>query len=239
MYDIDILEAQWKKYNKKKRRPYYIVSFFFILISALGSFIFMNKELVLTKVEAFQSKKVSIKKDNVYKDLPITTLALKKKKIGSDINLNTVKPISPLVIDTNPMEPEDVLIEVRDAPKHIAPVSDRAVPKRKRPKMHLEIVEMSGERAYVDVKNRFSIAPDPDDSLFLARNYYRDKKYSKAAYWALQTNKLNGDIEESWLIFARAKAKTGQKNEAIRVLSEYAKRSNSDDAYKLLKELKK
>ena len=236
MYDIDLLETQWKKYNKKKRRPFYLMSFFLIFMIGLGVLFFMNKELVLNKFENLQSNKSSSDSNSVFKDAPIDTLAVKKNHEG---NLNSLKPVAPVVIDTNPMEPEDVLIEVTDARVPATVTKQINVEQKVKPKMHLEIVEMSGERAYVDVKNRFSIAPDSDDSLFLARNYYRDKKYSKAAYWALQTNKLNGDIEESWLIFARAKAKTGQKNEAIRVLSEYAKRSNSDDAYKLLKELKK
>ncbi len=236
MYDIDFLESQWKKYNKKKRRPYYVGSLFLLTIVGLGLLFVMNKALILKKLESLQTKEVSLKHESVFKDSPIDTLALKKDKLESGFKK---MPSSSVVIDTNPMEPEDVLIETEEKPNTTVTSKRENSDRRVRPKMHLEIVEMSGEQAYKDVKNRFSIAPDPDDSLFLARNYYKDKKYTKAAYWALQTNKLNGEIEESWLIFAHAKAKTGHKNEAIRVLSEYVNRSNSLEARKLLQKLKR
>jgi len=108
-----------------------------------------------------------------------------------------------------------------------------------RKKIHFEMVDANTPSAYKEIESRFAFAPDPDDALFLARMYYKNGNYRKAARWALETNKLNGNIEESWLIFARAKAKTGQKNEAIRVLSQYAKKSNSTEAKKLLKQLEK
>lgn len=234
MYDIDLLESEWKKYNSKKRRPYYVVTLSLTALTVIGVSLFMNKELVMHTLEGLKSKNIPITESKeVFRDTSIDTLSLKKNQVGTALSL--VKP----VVDTNPMEPEDVLIEMRDTSKTTGRKEIKSVERRVRPKMHLEIVEMSGEKAYVDVKNRFSIAPDPDDSLFLARNYYKDKKYSKAAYWALQTNKLNGEIEESWLIFAQAKEKTGHKNEAIRVLSEYVSRSNSINAQKLLKKLKR
>jgi len=36
-----------------------------------------------------------------------------------------------------------------------------------------------------------------DDSLFLASNYYKKGAYKKAVYWALQTNKIDKNIEET------------------------------------------
>ena len=171
-------------------------------------------------------------------DKPIDTLEVKKARKNSALTMNHVKPEILIPVDNNPMNQSDVFIEVTDAKKPIASAIKAVINEKPRKKMHLEITEMSGERAYKDVKNRFSMAPDPDDSLFLARNYYKEGKYSKAAYWALQTNKLNGDIEESWLIFAKSKSKTGHKNEAIRVLSQYVAKSNSTEARKLLYKLK-
>ena len=166
----------------------------------------------------------------------LDTLALKKipQKSNAIIFETQKKPVK--TNDNNPMEPSDVFIEVTDASN----VTEENSVTRKKPKRKIKIeVTEIGYSAYKAVEERFSDAPNSDDSLFLARGYYAKKKYSKAAYWALQTNKIDGDIEESWLIFARSKAKIGKKNEALRVLSEYVKKSNSSKARKLLNALKR
>ena len=266
MYDISQLEDQWKSYNKKRRKPFYVLIITVVSFSVLGVSFFMNKDFLLSKYHSLNAKVDVADNKPIFMDKPIDTLALKHNEDKETLNAEDLKPVTIKVTDNNPMNPEDVLIELQDTPvavthvnkkiskekqrqkMHIevrdAPVAATHVKKKinkekPRKKMHLEIIEMSGASAMKDVKNRFSMAPDPDDSLFLARNYYKEKKYSKAAYWALQTNKLNGEIEESWLIFAKSKAKTGHKNEAIRVLSQYVSKSNSTEARKLLYKLKK
>ena len=108
-----------------------------------------------------------------------------------------------------------------------------------RKKMHLDIIETTSVSAYKDVAKRFHQSHDTDDSLFLAKSYYRKGNYKKAEYWALQTNKVNDNIEESWLIFVSSKVKLGHKNEAIRILTTYIKRSNSAEARSLLYKIKK
>ena len=105
--------------------------------------------------------------------------------------------------------------------------------------MHLNIVETSSVSAYKDVAKRFKQTHDTDDSLFLARSYYRKGNYKKAEYWSLQTNKINRNIEESWLIFAKSKVKLGRKNEAIDILTKYIKKSNSAEGKSLLNKIKK
>ena len=159
-----------------------------------------------------------------------------KKEVYQNNTIALEKEKKPVQQNNNPMEASDVFIEVTD-PAQVE-VSSSVSRKRSKKKIHIEVTEISSS-SYKAVEERFADAPDSDDSLFLARGYYKRKNYRKAAYWALQTNKLDGGIEESWLIFARAKAKTGQKNEALRVLSEYVKKSNSSEAIKLLNTLKK
>jgi len=234
MYDIKPLEEQWEKYNRKRKRPFYIRILLLILLGIAGFFIFENRDFLLKKFEIMNQKVSQKEKKTVshFWDSEIETIALKQ---GSG-NVESVTAQN----DDNPMNPEDVYVDEGESREGTAQNnSSSSSKKRPRKKMNLEIIEISGESVYQDVKNRFSLAPDPDDSLFLARNYFKDKKYKKAAHWALETNKLNGDIEESWLIFAESKAKTGQRNEAIRVLSSYVSKSGSVKAQKLLKKLKK
>ena len=236
MYDIKPLEEEWQKYRKKKRRPLFMILMVLLLLVAAGALVkYKNIPLfVMDKNETLSSS--TIKASDVLIDKSITTLEVKKE-------LSTVEATEAVgekhgvitTSDNNPMDPGDVFIDEEVKHKENAILT----PKRKKVKLHIEMTDAQTPAAYKEVERRFSVSPNPDDSLFLAKAYYRKGKYRKSAHWALQTNKLNGDIEESWLIFARSKAKTGQKNEAIRVLKEYAKRSNSVAAKKLLKMLKK
>ncbi|HHO65923.1 MAG TPA: hypothetical protein ENJ71_05340 [Epsilonproteobacteria bacterium] len=242
MYDIKPLEEEWEKYNKKRKRPLYL--FILIFLLAIGvSTVIKYSDLLPMQVDK-NSSIAKIQPKDVLIDKQLDQLEVHTDKVTDiEIPANEIKPVvNNNISDNNPMDPGDVFVD-RDEnmEKTVKSVSRPTVTEkpRIRKKIHFEMVDANTPSAYKKIESRFSFAPDPDDALFLARVYYKNGNYRKAARWALETNKLNGDIEESWLIFARAKAKTGQKNEAIRVLSQYAKRSNSVEARKLLKKLKK
>jgi tetratricopeptide (TPR) repeat protein len=91
----------------------------------------------------------------------------------------------------------------------------------------------------MEVEKRFNQFRDPDDSLFLAKMYYEKNDYKKAEEWALKTNKINNNIEESWIIFAKSKVKSGKIDEAIHILKNYIRQSNSQKAKILLLKIKK
>jgi len=237
MYDISPLEEQWEQYNRKRRKPFYLYSLLIIVVMALATGFFYNKEMILTEFNKSRGiEDVSRNHTSVLLDTAIARLAVKEKQ-KTPIFHDAAKVKKSLPIhNNNPMEPRDVFIEVSDAGSTVSEsITQSRKPKKK---IHIEVSEIS-YNAYKEIEERFSEAPDSDDALFLARGYYGKRKFSKAAYWALQTNKINGEIEESWLIFAKAKAKIGKKNEAIRVLTQYVKRSNSAEAKKLLQTLKK
>jgi predicted Zn-dependent protease len=89
------------------------------------------------------------------------------------------------------------------------------------------------------VEKSFAKSRSYRDSLYLANAYYKKGNYSKAQKWALITNDLNSKIEESWLIFAKSKAKMGHRKEAEHVLSSYISKTNSSKAKIVLKKIKK
>ena len=239
MYDIKPLEEEWKKYKKKKRRPWFILMFsiFFIL---LISFTFLNyKEIDFLKFN--DKSKVDVVMNNattVLIDKALTTLETKKPKVNEVLQKAEIKPM--IVISEN-----DSMEIVEDLPitEDVKTIKETSVKietvEKPREKMHLNIIETSSVNAYKDVAKRFGQTHDADDSLFLARSYYNKKNYKKAEYWALQTNKVNGNIEESWLIFAKSKVKLGRKNEAIHILMNYVKKSNSAAAQSLLNKIEK
>lgn len=96
----------------------------------------------------------------------------------------------------------------------------------------------SSENYLEIMKDKFVKSKNPRDALLLAKTYYKEGQYQDAEQWALTANKLNNALEESWLIFAKAKVKLDKREEAIKVLASYFKRSNSIEAKRLIGQIK-
>ncbi|HIP51375.1 MAG TPA: hypothetical protein EYG94_04720 [Campylobacterales bacterium] len=84
------------------------------------------------------------------------------------------------------------------------------------------------------MKNKFSKSNSPRDALLVAKTYYKNAEYSKSEKWALSANKLDNSLEDSWLFFAKSKAKLGKKKEALKILVSYYKKSQSKKAKRLI-----
>jgi len=240
MYDIKPLEEEWKKYKKKKRRPWFVLIFSIFLI-LLISLTFLNyKEIDFIKF--YDKSKVEIvtnKSTTLLIDKALTTLEIKKSKASK---VQQITEIEPMVVTSNENGSIEIVEDLpisEDTEMIKEPGIKIKTEEKPRKKMYLNIIETTSVSAYKDVAERFHQSHDTDDSLFLAKSYYRKGNYKKAEYWALQTNKVNENIEESWLIFVESKVKLGRKNEAINVLTAYIKRSNSAEAKSLLYKIKK
>jgi len=216
MYNIKALEEEWKKYNRKKKRPWYVLILIIIIVLlSMAAFFYMDNvpKFFSFKSIAKQKTEEKMKPSVVFVDKALTMLENKKSVIPVD---------APMDLDAIPLE--ETKNNVSQAKK----------------KLHIEVIEAgSSPTSYKEIAKRFRMGHDTDDSLFLAKSYYRKGNYKKAEYWALQTNKINGNIEESWLIFAKAKVKRGRRNEAIRILNAYIKRTRSIEAKVLLEKIKK
>lgn len=84
------------------------------------------------------------------------------------------------------------------------------------------------------VLKRFKKNNNPALSLFIAQKYYDLGDYHNAYNYALITNEINNNIEESWLIFTKSLVKLGKKEMAVKTLKQYLQYSNSDKAGRLL-----
>jgi hypothetical protein len=246
MYDIKPLEEEWKKYQKNKRKPYLLGAIGIVLLILLGfAFVRYNSFSFLKTLTSDTKNPIpthKMTKGSIIVDGPLSKIQVKKidkiEQIKPIVKMNISKeetiPTLPLVDDIPILEEKPV----QKRPKYTRPKIHTTVQKPRK-KMHLNIIESSSVSAYKDVEKRFMQSHDTDDSLFLAKSYYRKGKYKKSEYWSLQTNKVNSHIEESWIIFAKSKIKLGHINEAIQVLKSYVKRSNSNKAKELLYRLKK
>lgn len=87
------------------------------------------------------------------------------------------------------------------------------------------------------VIKRFKSNNSPALSLFIAKKYYQLGDYQQAYNYALTTNEINNNIEESWIIFSKSLMKMNKKEMAIQTLKKYIDYSNSSQAKQLLDEI--
>ena len=226
MYEMKSLENEWKSYKKKRRRPYLLFILMISLIIATG--ISLDKEQISfesmrEKIQDFidlNTKSIAVEKDHLEKSLIRSTGI---KSLDREEKSLEVSESSEILVDIPILDMENNRILERQ----INTIEPKNTPL-------IEIVGTSSVIAYEEVEARFEQHHDIDDALFLAKSYYKKGDYEKAAYWALETNKLDDDIEESIFIFVEAKVKSGQINEGILILKRYIQQSSSDEAKKLL-----
>ncbi len=219
MYEIKKLEEEWRKYRRKKRLPW-MIAVLFIAGSTLFGYYWWQTHVSLNgnTSNVVEKKKVPVAlqmhESSVFLDTQIDELATYPKKIVSD----------------NPL-PEEISVQ---------PSANKVETTSSKQGLAIEVVDIGkNDKAYEEVAKRFRLGHDTDDSLFLAKAYYLKGNYKKAEYWALQTNTVNPDIEESWLIFVKAKYKQGKRNEAIHILDTYIRKTQSPEGKTLLKKIKK
>ncbi len=216
MYDIKPLEEEWKRYKQKQRRPI-LLGLILLLVLAIAIFIIIKDKKYLLHIQNyFKIDRVVLIKEKNKNDILLVDGALDiLGEKGQDVVYkNSSSPKS----NSKP----DTLVDI--------PLLDE--------KVNLNIVESTSLSAYKDVEKRFFQTHSIDDALFLANSYYKRGDYSKAQYWALESNKIDADMEESIFIFVKSKLKLDNKNEAISILVSYIKKSDSEEAKNLLYKIK-
>jgi len=205
MYDITHLESQWRAY--KRKRALVLV---FILLALIGLMFAGYVFWPLTKDHT----------DSVQKHPEVSQNATTEK---------APTPPTPSLTEL-PRKAKGwnmTFTDTKTEKKNAGPLASIHP-------VNIQVTTRKNEVSAQDIEKRFRYAKDKDDALFLARYYYDKKAYKKALSWALETNKIDSDIEESWLIFGQAKARLGQRMEAIKVLQAYYDRTGSPKAQNLL-----
>ena len=100
-------------------------------------------------------------------------------------------------------------------------------PKPTHNKQPMLIQRESDMKDIQDVIARFKKNKNPALSLFIAKRYYAIGNYQQAYNYALITNELDRNIEDSWLIFAKSLYKLDQKDMALKTLKTYQNDSGS------------
>jgi len=236
MYDIRPLESEWKKYRKKRQRPWYLGGFIFLILALLAIAFSRNINIDFSRLTSYimtiKSNDLPIVnevKSNVLLDDAIDTLEIEE-------SITLKKSFIIETIEKKEIRAPNILVDIPILVEEKESINKNVSIDRK--KVHINIIETSSVTAYKDVEKRFLQSHDIDDSLFLAISYYKKGHYKKAEYWALETNKIDENIEESVLIFVKAKVKLGHKNEAESILSNYISRTGSQEARNVLLRIK-
>jgi tetratricopeptide (TPR) repeat protein len=218
MHDIQKLEAQWRWY---KRRQIFRPLFATLGIVATGALVYYAWPILSAKLSSESAK--SDHAANTAAAVPSQNTT-----IQTPLSTKAALPVVPLARRGS----WEMSFAGAELPK---PQSESTGTKQ----VDIEVQSRKSEHTAKEIEERFRFAKDKDDALFLARFYYDKKQYKEALKWSLETNKLDSDIEESWLLFAQSKAKLGQRKEAIRVLQAYYDRTGSAKSKKLLDHIRR
>lgn len=83
----------------------------------------------------------------------------------------------------------------------------------------------------------FKKHPNAVNAIKVSKAYFNNGDYINAKTWALKANSIDKDNEDSWILFAKANYKLGNKQDAIGVLNDYLKFNSSNKAKELLKSM--
>ncbi len=146
------------------------------------------------------------------------------------------------IISNNKGLPKEVIIEVKQKevepkvePKKIEKIEEISLNIDK--KNPINISRKDEQEDVLQVIKRFNVNHNPALSLFVAKKYYQLGNYEQAYNYALITNEINNNIEESWIIFSKSLVKINKKEEAIETLKKYISHSHSSQAKQLLDEI--
>jgi len=253
MYDIEQLEREWRRYRQKRVRRYVLAGT--ALAALVGIGVYMSKDILHQNSTSISLAKKSknlqpslqsqgrLGVDNILVNDSFSALqkqnmpVLKKQKRDTP----PVEQVVEIPILQEPLS-EEIPTEKTAHKQRSASKSEAGQrvgnTSHTHKKLSIKVVSPKNETVFRDLQRRFYQTHSAEDSLFLARAYYNKGAYKKAAYWAMQTNKINADIEESWILFARSKWQQGYKSEAIEALVLYLSRSDSVKAKNLLKKFR-
>ena len=224
MYNVEKLEQQWIRYRRKKiLLP--VASAAAVLLVAAGVIYYVGSQ-----------NSVADRNDTVMAGSTAETPQkkppeVKKSTVATLNSLSTAVPsLGETAQNDRPKVGQIIFQDETKATTHQA---------KKRKNLLIQVTERGSKDIAIDIENRFEFAKDKSDSLFLAKYYYDKMDYAKAEKWALETNKLDNTIEESWLIFAKAQAKQGKRIEALKVLKAFLDQRSSTKAKILMDRIRR
>jgi len=241
MLNIHDLEKRWLRYKVKSSLPYVITIFLIFLIIGAYNFFTIIKTKKIVEINNTKNTPLLIKQKKqiaIQKSLQKKTNQLIKQNLKNIKKESVTLKLSPsmnfLTVIQDKKEQQQVKEQVIKKPKQSIKQETKSRPIQKKQISTITIMKQDTTKDIQNILHRFQEERNPALSLFLAKKYYELGDYEKASNYALITNQLNKEIEDSWLIFAKSLVKRGKKEKAIQLLREYINKSHSTNAAILL-----
>ena len=259
MLDIQDLERRWLRYKIKSYLPYAIIALAVIIITIIITlFVDTTKKEIKTvpKVEVTHKQKLpKLQKKPQKKQVEVIVKKIEEpphqkpkeeKQLRLQPSMNFMQSL-----EKEEQEPfykaDKELNKAKKKPKlkkrkvvKTTVVKEEYIdiqPKKKEIKQIINIERRDSQNDIQEILTRFKKNSNPALSLFVAKKYYELGNYKQAYNYALITNNINHNIEESWLIFAKSLVKLNKKEMAIKTLRKYISYSHSGNAKILLNEI--
>lgn len=136
--------------------------------------------------------------------------------------------------------PKDEIIDFGNPPTPPQTVSSRNHIKventQKKGKVIIKTAPLKVDKNSLEEK--FYASNDILYSLKLAQNAYDNKRYDEAIKWALISNEIDKDSAKSWILFAKANYKKGNKQDALIALENFNSRVTNPEVIATIKQMK-
>lgn len=243
------LEKRWFIYKIKSYVPYVIIIFSLLIISFIVYYLQTNQEKSSIQVEVAIKKTIKEKEikqlktpDNIFiEDAKKVKLVpsldfMRKMQNSSQLHRPTVESVNNFSTSNKYIsrEPKQVRRNtvVQENIEEFTQELENEAPKT------VSIERKNTQKDIYEVIKRFKTNNNPVLSLFIAKKYYEIGNYKQSYNYALITNELNKDIDESWIIFTKSLVKLGEKEKAMNILKQYIEHSHSNPAKILIKEIR-
>lgn len=245
MLDVKKLERRWLKYKVRTYFP--LIAGFIVLISIAGTSLILLSSDPKPSVKsdiAPKSSNASVQKASTEATSPVveenttwiepsmnfvnTFTVEPASSIQPSTPVNTKvynKGVSPSAVPSSPYVQEVPSNPIQPIQKSIKNESPMAI-NRNETKLEIEALE-----------RRFKENSNSNLGVFIAKYYYDHGNYNESLNYALKTNEINNNLEDSWIIFAKSLAKLGKTDQAKKTLKIYLDQSNSESAKNLLNSL--
>lgn len=254
MLNIPELERRWIHYKIKSYIPHLSIVISLLVIFTIALFFYSYKKSTLQPQEEKKSRDIVVKQEKK----EITKPLIKKSVVQTTTK---VTPSSENPQKRENLEQKQLLtpsltfmkrMQNSMQPYYKSEETPIVAPQQKKEKREENSIEKvtqtvvqpapttitirreNTQNDIRDVMKRFKHNNNPALSLFIAKKSYELREYQQAYNYALITNRINSDIEASWIVFAKSLVKLGKKEQAIQTLKKYIQYSNSSDAKLLL-----
>lgn len=264
MHNIHELEKKWLRYKIKSYIPSVLITLSITILAVL--YISVNNKEILNKKNIEIIKEVVTAKVELHKaPLPTPTKIITKQNNEPSIEITSEKQSEKIILTPSLDFIKKLRSDSTESYSHqnFSNTNNSNFQKQKReenykvtpqelveevveddtvePKIEKKTLTIFKKETQADIEHvikRFKKNNNPALSLFVAKKYYKIGEYKKAYNYALLTNQIDNNIEQSWIIFFKSLVKINQKDKAIETLNKYIEHSDSSNAKVLLDDIK-